>query len=370
MKLLNYIFTLIALALLATSCSQDELPGGESTDEPGLTETFTFTVSPDLTMEGDTKTRATYDSDDQPTRCFMQIVGDDNVIPGVSDGNGSFTFSVALPPNITYTFLFWADNSTETVTDLSNVPYKIGTVAFSGKEEGTIEDIISKNNVMLKHVVAKVTLQTTADAELTMSKDVTLTTGCATAYNVSDEIIAGSNTQTYTETLTNNTIAANNEALSCYLIPTGSPQNVEIGVNLLSQTIQNISFAADTRYMLQGNLSMENEKWDVTEAYKKEAFTSCFFNEDGTLKGDDGSLGSKYLSGTEEDVKYIFEHYLQIEYPNLYELGQTYLYGMYINYNYVDNCMSITLDFTHEFFIYYNDDSYEQLVVPTIPGNN
>ena len=83
MKLLNYIFTLITLALLATSCSQDELPGdGEDAPVAGQTQTYTFTVSPDLTLEGDAKTRSEGTDAEKPTRCFMQILWD-NVISDI-----------------------------------------------------------------------------------------------------------------------------------------------------------------------------------------------------------------------------------------------------------------------------------------------
>ena len=48
-----------AVALLAASCSQDELPGeGGDTPVTGQTQTYTFTVSPDIVMEGDARTRS------------------------------------------------------------------------------------------------------------------------------------------------------------------------------------------------------------------------------------------------------------------------------------------------------------------------
>ena len=45
-----------AVALFATSCSQDELlDDGGDTPVTGQTQTYTFTVSPDIVMEGDAK---------------------------------------------------------------------------------------------------------------------------------------------------------------------------------------------------------------------------------------------------------------------------------------------------------------------------
>ena len=124
MKQLTVIFTILTALLLATSCSKEELPGDENTDEPGQMQTYTFTVSPDLTMEGDAETRSAGTPEEMPTRCFMQILGNNvsqDVQQSKSIENGSFTFSVKLP-NTTYTFLFWADNgSGDTPTDLREV---------------------------------------------------------------------------------------------------------------------------------------------------------------------------------------------------------------------------------------------------------
>ena len=104
MKRLEYIFIMFAAILLTTSCSKDDLLPDGSTDAPvtGQTQTYTFTVSPDITMEGDARTRTAGTPEEMPTRCFMQIFGN-NVNLDVQQGepieNGSFTFSVALPSN-------------------------------------------------------------------------------------------------------------------------------------------------------------------------------------------------------------------------------------------------------------------------------
>ena len=59
MRRLEYILTVFAAILLTTSCSKDDLLPDGSTDAPvtGQTQTYTFTVSPDITMEGDARTR-------------------------------------------------------------------------------------------------------------------------------------------------------------------------------------------------------------------------------------------------------------------------------------------------------------------------
>ena len=77
MKRLEYIFIMFAAILLTTSCSKDDLLPDGSTDAPvtGQTQTYTFTVSPDITMEGDARTRTAGTPEEMPTRCFMQIFG-------------------------------------------------------------------------------------------------------------------------------------------------------------------------------------------------------------------------------------------------------------------------------------------------------
>ena len=162
MKRLEYIFIMFAAILLTTSCSKDDLLPDGSTDAPvtGQTQTYTFTVSPDITMEGDARTRTEGTPEEKPTRCFMQIFGN-NVNLDVQQGepieNGSFTFSVKLP-NMAYTFLFWADNadnvSENPPTDLRAIQYTQGTVAFAANEEGKPKEVSDKG-VSLKHYVTK-----------------------------------------------------------------------------------------------------------------------------------------------------------------------------------------------------------------------
>ena len=76
MKHLKYIFMAFAVALLAASCSQDDYLAEDGGDTPvtGQTQTYTFTVSPDIVMEGDARTRSEGTEEEKPTRCFMQRV--------------------------------------------------------------------------------------------------------------------------------------------------------------------------------------------------------------------------------------------------------------------------------------------------------
>ena len=79
MKRLEYIFIVFATILLTTSCGKDDLLPDGNTDAPaaGQTQTYTFTVSPDIVMEGDARTRSEETNAEMPNRCFMQILGND-----------------------------------------------------------------------------------------------------------------------------------------------------------------------------------------------------------------------------------------------------------------------------------------------------
>ena len=190
MKQLKYILMAFAAVPLAVSCSKGELPG-EGGDTPVTGQTYTFTVSPDVVMEGEAETRTpTATTDDQPTRCFMQVYDAaaatkvTNPIAGTpSNDNGDYTFTTKLFSNTEYTYLFWADNANVEVADLKAVPYTAGTVAFSYRTKGTPENV-AKTTVSLKHAVTKLTLQTTTETSVDAGEDVRVTASCASSYNV------------------------------------------------------------------------------------------------------------------------------------------------------------------------------------------
>ena len=231
MKQLTVIFTILTALLLATSCSKEELPGDENTDEPEQMQTYTFTVSPDLTMEGDAETRSEGTQEEMPTRCFMQIFGNNvsqDVQQSESIENGSFTFSVKLP-NTTYTFLFWADNgSGDTPTDLQEVQYTPGTVAFAAKVVNTPENVI-KSGVSLKHAVTKLSLKTTAATSASEGESIKVTTTCATTYNVADLSVSSPSAYTAIKTFNASTnFAANENIATFYFLPQNETQSVDV----------------------------------------------------------------------------------------------------------------------------------------------
>ena len=299
MKRLEYIFIMFAAILLTTSCSKDDLLPDGSTDAPvtGQTQTYTFTVSPDITMEGDARTRSEGTQEEMPTRCFMQIFGNNvnlDVQPSESIENGSFTFSVKLP-NMAYTFLFWADNadngSENPPTDLRAIQYTPGTVAFTAREEGKPKEV-SDNGVSLRHAVTKLSLQTTEATSASEGESIKVTTTCATTYNVDNPSSSSYSEQTTTKTFDASTgFEANSNIATFYFIPTDEAQDVDVEFHLLKQTIQNISLAANTHVTLQGDLSENNTKWGATKEYAEKQIKHFFYKDNGEQKGTSSNGG-------------------------------------------------------------------------------
>ena len=300
---ISFGFTAVLVALFFAACSEDDaltpsVPGGG--DDEGL-QTYTLTASVDYTIaeagSGDAAeyaadTRATANEDDKPTRFYAQAVYEtggsavlSTVVEGKENADGKYEFTFQLYSGWEYTYLFWADNANgaDKPDDLRNIPYAIGTVAFAAKETGT-PDAVTKN-ITLTHAVTKVTLRSTTEAALTLSKEVSLATTCATTYNVQNLAAAASSQQTYTATLTESSIAQNSEALSCYLIPASDEQDVTVGANLLTQTIASVPLVPDTHVTLQGDLSEDNTNWNASGAYTEAKFRSYLFDAKGNPKG-------------------------------------------------------------------------------------
>ena len=290
MKRLEYIFIMFAAILLTTSCSKDDLLPDGSTDAPvtGQTQTYTFTVSPDITMEGDARTRSEGTQEEMPTRCFMQIFGNNvnlDVQPSESIENGSFTFSVALPSNTDYTFLFWADNNSgDTPANLRAVQYTPGTVAFAANVQGTLETV--DKTVELKHVVAKVTLKTTTNVTSEYSKNISLTASCASMYNVQTSSASSFENKSFSKEMTDAGLPANSEVLTTYIIPNPENKTVTLDAHEMTQAISDVPLAANTNVTLQGDLSESSSKWgNPTDAYIEKKFRSYFFDENDKPKG-------------------------------------------------------------------------------------
>lgn len=89
---------------------------------------------------------------------------------------------IYLDPAKGYRFLFWADNTAAAPSDLTNVPYQTGSIAFAAKVDWDNNNDISAE---LKHIVSKVTLKTTTNVDAGKKIYITLPATYA-AYNVND----------------------------------------------------------------------------------------------------------------------------------------------------------------------------------------
>ena len=376
MKRLEYIFIMFAAILLTTSCSKDDLLPDGSTDAPvtGQTQTYTFTVSPDITMKGDARTRSEGTQEEMPTRCFMQIFGNNvnlDVQKGESIDNGSFTFSVKLP-NMAYTFLFWADNadnvSENPPTNLRAIQYTPGTVAFAAREEGTPKEVGNKE-ISLKHAVTKLSLQTTEATSASEGESIKVTTTCATTYNVDNPSASSYSKQTAMKTFDTPTdFAANSNIATFYFIPTDEAQDVDVEFHLLKQTIQNISLAANSHITLQGDLSENNPKWGATKEYAEKQIDRFFEDENGNPKGDnmgDGSYGFYLpldrISELEAVIGAIFHEKVEIQLGGLTvfekNLGEDYIF--IINYNEFSKVLSIFINYNLSYKIYLDNSQFK-----------
>ena len=374
MKRLEYIFIMFAAILLTTSCSKDDLLPDGSTDAPvtGQTQTYTFTVSPDITMEGDARTRTAGTPEEMPTRCFMQIFGNNvnlDVQKGESIDNGSFTFSVKLP-NMAYTFLFWADNadnvSENPPTDLRAIQYTPGTVAFTAREEGKPKEVSDKE-VSLKHAVTKLSLQTTEATSASEGESIKVTTTCATTYNVDNPSASSYSKQTATKTFDTPTdFAANSNIATFYFIPTDEAQDVDVEFHLLKQTIQNISLAANSHITLQGNLSENNPKWGATSEYAQKQINYFFKQKDGTTS--EGTLnGGVYrfylpeenITDLEAVLSAIFHKNVKLDLTGIYiifeeVLDNDYTFTIRNNPTSASRYLDILINNNKTYAIYYN----------------
>lgn len=263
MKLQKYIFVLFAV-LLAVSCSKDDdvfFQSSQGEEEKN----FTFSAAIDYGMReaGEDRglTRAvSATKDEAPTRCCMQAFSGGtavtDVLTGTKNGN-AYTFSVRLIPDTEYTCLFWADNDADASTpaSLTNVSYTAGNVAFAAVVSGTPEAISTA--VTLKHVVTKLTLQTTAAATIAEDAPLSIRTRCATTYNVLTSSADGATDCTVVQNISGS-FAANENITSFYILPAGSKEDVILDCHNSTQTITAVPFSANTHITLKGDLSGDN----------------------------------------------------------------------------------------------------------------
>lgn len=192
----KFTIWILAAAALLVSCSQDDAQLRTTENMNDELKPVSFSV----TLPGEAmKTRSVSATDDEDaTRAYLEIwqKNADGTYAAITEGmlagvkpmtkgsDGSFALSgIYLDPVEDYRFLFWADNAPQTATtptDLENVEYADGSIAFA-----TVMNWEKKNtvNATLKHVVSKVTLKTTTDIMGSKLVDIAIPT-TYTAYDV------------------------------------------------------------------------------------------------------------------------------------------------------------------------------------------
>ncbi len=260
---------LFGFCLLLASCSKDDGFTNSPAGNDGGTVDVTFTATVDYSIRtaggaAEASTRATANEDDDPTRFYAQAVKKDDetkteMVQGESVADGKYSFNITgLEPDAEYDFLFWADNGEEAVSDLTAVPYTAGTIAFAAKETGTYDKVTT--DITLKHVVAKVTLKSTTDVTMAYGNIVSLSTQCASKYNVQTLSASTFMAQTASKDEVQS-ITADEEVLTTYFIPNPDEQTVTIGAHSMTMTLADIPLAANTHVTLQGDLSTGNSEW-------------------------------------------------------------------------------------------------------------
>lgn len=352
-----------AVALFATSCSQDELLEDGGSEEVPVT--FTATVDYAIKTQGDdtagnvkqAATRATSTQDDTPTRFYAQAVSNgtlSKVVEGTKNDDGTYSFTLQVAKDTGYDYMFWADNATtgDEPADLRSVSYTIGDIAFAAKAQGTPETV--DKEVKLQHVVAKVTLKTTTDVTSEYSKNISLTASCASKYDVQGQkaIASSFEVKSVSIEMTDAGLVANSEVLTTYIIPNPENKTVTLDAHEMTQAISDVPLAANTNVTLQGDLSESSSKWgNPTSAYIETKFQSYFFNENDQPKGyNDGYDDYYYIdNATNESVIALFK---EITRSNSFQLPGAASEAK------ITNNLSIMPMFSNDIYIFYKNTTF------------
>ena len=234
---------MLAAAALLASCSQSEglLPSGDLVP-----------VTIHASLDEAIQTRA---EGETISRCLLQVV-ENGVLGEVQEmdasGNG-YTASLQLATGSTYTFLFWADNVKDEVSNLSKVSYSSG-IAYADCVEWNDQPTIEAE---LTHVVTKVTLQTTGTLNQGKEGSIQIP-NTYTTYNVSTGKPSGTaSAQSYTYSASstiNGTEQAPAEVTVFYALVDGNgTQNLTLD-NGAETSIPNVPLAPNTHVILRGDV--------------------------------------------------------------------------------------------------------------------
>ena len=300
-----------AVVILATSCSQDLAEDGGDTPFTGQTQTYTFTVSPDIVMEGEAETRSEGTNAEKPNRCFMQVFDSNDptsstLYNGTKDGD-SYTFTVTLASDKSYDYCFYADNGDANISDLRNIvwPTTGNVVAYAHKLSGKPEEVTA--SVTLKHIVTKITLQHKGKAfTATANNGFTVTYPCITSYNVLNPENSPTTVISFVTNFTADTQIEDNEEICTYYIavPTNyAGTDITLTYRWRHLTIADVTLKQDAHVVLQGDLSPNNTKWQMSNS-DVERVKYYFFNSENECKGLE-IYGRLYCHATKEQIENI-----------------------------------------------------------------
>ena len=239
--------------MLLASCSGDDEPAPLNPDGK---RTVTITVSATDEMQ----TRAISENEDtQIDRCLIQIMnGETTEVAATAmtpNGTNSYTYSATLDAGGSYTFLFWADNSTEgyTATDLTNITATT-PVGIAYATTATWDGSTNSINANLQLVVSKVTLKSTTFVPAGTPVNLTIPQTYG-GYDVEAAATTGS-TAAYTHrcTVPAGGVTAGGEVCSFYVLTPTTSQTLTLNCGGGDITISGITLAPGKHLKLTGDI--------------------------------------------------------------------------------------------------------------------
>lgn len=246
-----------ALVLLAAACSQEEDWAGTQTDS-------SVPVTLSATIDHGVQTRAaTSETDDEATRCLLQIIESDGTTTTKRDvqamdlgADGSYTATAMLNPYRTYTFLFWADGgeacynaeNLEAITIANGasgagIAWYGSAIWSSSSESTTIE-------ATLTHAVTKVTLQSTTEVPTNTTATISGVKEYKT-FNVSNGEVSTEATYTHSGNGSGNT----GDVFLFYALVDGNTQNLTLNTGAAEVKIPSVPLAANKHVILSGDVA-------------------------------------------------------------------------------------------------------------------
>lgn len=245
------------VAMLA-SCSQDDALLQNPTAN-GLS-TVTITALPEDGM----KTRATSTTDDDVTRCKLEIYdGEGNAVTVTPVEGNIYSFSAKLEKDATYTFLCWADDESYDLGANLKTDITAATTGTPGIAYFANESLVASENISLtlKHAVAKVSLKTIVTEGETYGKEASLSFTMYGGFNVEGKTAVNKETEarTITETFSPAAGATDpQDVMSFYalVLDDGLTDDVVISYDSKSTTLDNVPLKRNYHTVFSGNLSM------------------------------------------------------------------------------------------------------------------